>query len=57
VQPRCNPEVLVTFVMPGEQRSAEIMWVMRPEVAEALETLGWVSSLRVAGSHSSLGGL
>jgi 5-methylcytosine-specific restriction protein A len=35
-------KLLVSFVMPGEQGNAEIMWVMRPEVAEALETLGWV---------------
>jgi 5-methylcytosine-specific restriction enzyme A len=36
-------KLLVEFVMPGEQDNDEILWVMRPELAGALEDLGWVS--------------
>jgi len=36
-------KLLVEFVMPGERDNAEILWVMRPQLAEALEGLGWVS--------------
>jgi hypothetical protein len=36
-------KLLVEFVMPGEQGNDEILWIMRPELAGALEDLGWVS--------------
>ena len=36
-------ELLVEFIDPGERSNTEILWVMRPQLAEALEALGWVS--------------
>ncbi|CAN5858430.1 hypothetical protein BH24GEM1_BH24GEM1_00790 [soil metagenome] len=35
---------LVEFVDPGERNNAEILWVMRPQLAEALEELRWVKA-------------
>jgi hypothetical protein len=35
-------KLLVEFVMPGDRGNSEILWVMRPQLAEALEALGWV---------------
>ena len=35
-------KLLVTFVDPGDQDNTEILWVMRPELVEALEQLQWV---------------
>jgi hypothetical protein len=37
-------KLLVEFVMPGERGNAKILWIMRPELAGALEDLGWVST-------------
>lgn len=34
--------VLVEFVAPTGKAGSELLWVMRPEVAEALEALQWV---------------
>lgn len=34
--------VLVTFIPPGAEGNLEWLWVMRPELAAALESLGWV---------------
>ena len=36
-------KLLVTFVDPGERNNTEILWIMRPQLAEALEQLRWVS--------------
>jgi hypothetical protein len=36
-------KLLVMFVDPGERDNTEILWVMRPQLAQALEALGWVS--------------
>ncbi len=36
-------KLFVEFVDPGERDNSEILWVMRPQFAEALEALGWVS--------------
>jgi 5-methylcytosine-specific restriction protein A len=33
---------LASFVPPGEEANSEWVWVMHPELAQALETLGWV---------------
>ena len=38
---KVNIEFLVRFVMPGDQGNEEIIWVLRPEVASALEELNW----------------
>lgn len=35
-------KVLVTFVPPGARGNDQWLWVMRPELAAALESLGWV---------------
>ena len=34
--------MFVDFIDPGQQNNAEILWVMRPQLVEALEDLGWV---------------
>jgi hypothetical protein len=34
--------VIVEFVASERVRDSELLWVMRPEVAEALEALQWV---------------
>ena len=34
--------ILVTFVHPGAASNEHWLWVMRPNVAQALEDLGWV---------------
>ena len=36
-----NIGLLVDFVMPGDQGNEEIIWILRPEVASALEELNW----------------
>ena len=38
--------MFVDFIDPGQQNNAEILWVMRPQLVEALEELGWVSRPR-----------
>jgi hypothetical protein len=35
-------KLIVDFVLPGEADNEEILWVMRPELADALTSLGWV---------------
>jgi 5-methylcytosine-specific restriction enzyme A len=34
--------ILVNFVRPGAASNEHWLWVMRPNVAQALEDLGWV---------------
>jgi hypothetical protein len=41
-------KLLVEFRMPGEQGNREILLVMRPELAGALEDLGWVPKVEGA---------
>jgi hypothetical protein len=37
-------KMFVEFVDPGERGNTEILWIMRPQLAQALEDLGWVSN-------------
>jgi hypothetical protein len=39
---RVKVGILVDFVDPHFAANAEFLWVMRPQVVEALENLGWV---------------
>ena len=36
-------KLLVEFVDPGERGNTEILWIMRPQLAQPLEELAWVS--------------
>lgn len=38
----CHVGVLVEFIKPGTEGNSEWVWVMRPELAKALESLSWV---------------
>jgi len=37
----CHIGVLVEFIRPNAEGNSEWIWVMRPELAKALESLGW----------------
>jgi 5-methylcytosine-specific restriction enzyme A len=45
VDPNVMCGVLVDFVDPGHAENAHWLWVLRPNVAAALEDLGWVPRL------------
>jgi predicted HNH restriction endonuclease len=39
-----NVRILVLLIRPGERENEEWLWVMRPQVAQALQQLGWVTT-------------
>ena len=41
-QEDCHIGVLVEFIRPNTEGNSEWVWIMRPEVAKALEALGWI---------------
>jgi hypothetical protein len=40
--------VIASFVPPGQRGNAEWLWAMHPELAAALESLGWVAGAEPA---------